>query len=272
MQLHRTFTTHLDIRMVYPGIKSYYENLGYRLVSESPCLVFERGSGLASWISAAPQKWPARVTIQVNSTPAGETEVMLVYDINSTGQLVTPRKQDIWDLEANNLVVSLGGALPPDGQMAVLETKMRTEARVRSGANWFYWIAGLSLVNSVSTLFGGGLSFVLGLGATQIIDAIAFGLKEGLDAQTAGIVTAVAMVMNISLAGIFVLFGIFANKHRRWAFIAGMVLYVLDGVIFVIFPDFLSIIFHLYALYGLFNGLRAIPAQVQKEISVISPV
>jgi len=272
MQLNRTFTTQLDLRMVYPGIKSYYENLGYRLVSESPCLVFERGSGLASWTASAPQKWQARVTVQVDPAASGESQVLLVYDINSAGQLMTDKKQDFWDHEANNLIVSLGGILPPAGPMAALEARRRSEARVRSGANWFYWIAGLSLVNSVSSLLGGGLTFVIGLGATQIIDAIAYGLTEGLDAQTAGIVSAIALIMNVCLAAIFVLFGVFANKQHRWAFITGMVLYALDAVIFIVFPDILSIAFHLYALFGLFTGLRALPAPEKKQASVITPV
>ena len=37
-----------------------------------------------------------------------------------------------------------------------------------SGANWFFWIAGLSLVNSLIILFSGEWSFIVGLGATQI--------------------------------------------------------------------------------------------------------
>ncbi|MCP4560303.1 MAG: hypothetical protein GY837_07230, partial [Bosea sp.] len=36
----------------------------------------------------------------------------------------------------------------------------------RSGANWFYWIAGLSIANSLVILFQGEWGFVVGLGIT----------------------------------------------------------------------------------------------------------
>ena len=45
-------------------------------------------------------------------------------------------------------------------------------AQLRSGANWFYWIAGLSVVNSLIFAFGGKVSFIAGLGLTQIVDGI----------------------------------------------------------------------------------------------------
>ena len=45
-------------------------------------------------------------------------------------------------------------------------------AQLKSGANWFYWIAGLSVVNSLIFAFGGHTSFIAGLGLTQLIDGI----------------------------------------------------------------------------------------------------
>ena len=47
-----------------------------------------------------------------------------------------------------------------------------TLAQLKNGANWFYWIAGLSLVNSAIFAFGGHVSFIAGLAYTQIIDAV----------------------------------------------------------------------------------------------------
>lgn len=46
-------------------------------------------------------------------------------------------------------------------------------AALRNGTAWFFWIAGLSLVNAVITHAGSDLSFVAGLGVTQVIDALA---------------------------------------------------------------------------------------------------
>ena len=47
------------------------------------------------------------------------------------------------------------------------------EGGFHSGANWFYWIAGLSLVNTILLYTGSEWVFVVGLGVTQLIDGIA---------------------------------------------------------------------------------------------------
>ena len=52
-----------------------------------------------------------------------------------------------------------------------------------NGSKWFYWIAGLSIINSVAHLAKGDFSFVIGLGITQIVDAIAFALSRRLAAD-----------------------------------------------------------------------------------------
>ena len=43
----------------------------------------------------------------------------------------------------------------------------------QSGANWFYWVAGLSIVNSIMQHLGGGVFFIMGLGVTSFVDAVA---------------------------------------------------------------------------------------------------
>src|SRR5690348_7668634 len=83
-------------------------------------------------------------------------------------------------------------------------------ARVVSGAKWFYWIAALSMVNSLVAVFGGNFHFVLGLGITSVVDELA---KR---AGSAG--TILDFVINGFVAGVFVLFGIFAVKGQKWAF------------------------------------------------------
>ena len=55
--------------------------------------------------------------------------------------------------------------------------RYRLAQRVKSSANWFYWIAGLSVVNSIVVHTGSSWSFIAGLGITQLIDAV--GAKLG---------------------------------------------------------------------------------------------
>lgn len=51
---------------------------------------------------------------------------------------------------------------------------------IKGGANWFYWIAGLSIINTLIIFFNGDVNFIVGLGLTQIIDAIFYDSPNGL--------------------------------------------------------------------------------------------
>ena len=98
-----------------------------------------------------------------------------------------------------------------------------TEAHLKSGASWFYWIAGLSLINSIVAFTGSDWRFILGLGITQMFDAL------GHDIGSAG--KAVVLALDLVAAGACVCFGVFAHKRHLWAFVVGMVLFALDGLI-----------------------------------------
>ncbi len=122
-------------------------------------------------------------------------------------------------------------------------------AQLKSGASWFYWIAGLSLVNSISAFLGSDWRFVLGLGITQIIDAVGSQLGGGGKVVTLG--------LDVAAAGVLILFGVFGHKRHLWAFIVGMVLFALDSVMFLIAQDWIGVAFHAFVLYCLFRGLQA---------------
>ncbi len=128
---------------------------------------------------------------------------------------------------------------------------------VKGGANNFYWIAGLSVVNSLISIFNGGVTFVVGLGLTQIVDALAFVLARDVP-NGAIIFKVIDLVLSVVISGVFALFGLFAGKAHRWAFITGMVLYALDGLILLAFKDWLGFFFHLYFLWGIWSGLQAL--------------
>lgn len=140
-----------------------------------------------------------------------------------------------------------------ENQFLIVE-RLELEKRMLSGANWFFWIAVLSLINSVILLSSGQWSFLAGLGITQIIDALA----TQISAAGGSGATIIALIMDITVAGFFVFFGLMARKRQGWAFIVGMVLYGLDGLLFLLAQSWLSIAFHLFALYGIYQGLRAL--------------
>ncbi len=121
--------------------------------------------------------------------------------------------------------------------------------QLKSGASWFYWIAGLSLINSIVSFTGSSWRFLFGLGITQIFDA--FGNSIGSGGRGA------ALVLDLAAAGVFILFGVFAHKAHTWAFMLGMVVFALDGLIFLLRQDWIGVAFHLFVLYCLFRGFKA---------------
>jgi GYF domain 2 len=122
-------------------------------------------------------------------------------------------------------------------------------AQVAGRASWFYWIAGLSLINSVISLVGGSWHFLFGLGITEIFDAV-IGKGDGG-------AKAMAFVFDLLAAGVLVLLGVFSTKGHLWAFIVGISLLFVDAVIVLIFQQWLSVALHAYVLFRLFQGMMA---------------
>jgi hypothetical protein len=130
-------------------------------------------------------------------------------------------------------------------------------SRVKSGANWFFWIAAASVINSVAWLSGGDWNFVIGLGTTQFFDIVLGSLGEEAS-DIAGIAFLMNLALDLVIVAIFVAIG-FLSRRRRWIYVTGMVLYALDGILLGwLFEDYLGVIFHLLVLYFLFQGARAL--------------
>lgn len=135
------------------------------------------------------------------------------------------------------------------------------QSQISRSASWFYWIAGLSAINSLILVFEGNMSFVVGLGVTQIIDGIAWSLVQEGAAEA---VVYVGLAISITVSAVFGLFGLAGSKRILSLYILGMVLYTLDGVIFLIFQDWFPFAFHLFALFGLSKAIGSI--KLYKEL------
>lgn len=140
---------------------------------------------------------------------------------------------------------------PPPATAAAASSPPATAAsgRVKSNASWFYWVAALSLVNTISAFTGSSWRFILGLGITQVFDGVGAGLGS------AG--KAVVLGLDLLAAGVCVLLGVFAGKGHQWAFVVGMVLFTLDGLISLLVQDWFGVAFHAFLLYVMFSGFRA---------------
>jgi hypothetical protein len=144
-----------------------------------------------------------------------------------------------------------------------VQDDLMIENRFHSGANWFFWIAGLSLVNSIVVLAESDWNFIVGLGITQIVDGMALALA----AEIGQVSKIIGFGVNALIAGAFCLFGVFARKKHTWAFIVGMILYALDGLMFLLIRDFLGLGFHAFALYCIYSGMKALHQSSETRLS-----
>ena len=138
---------------------------------------------------------------------------------------------------------------PPVNQ-AALEQKLRLQSTVKRGAGWMMAIALFSVVNSALMLTDAKLHFIVGLGITQIADSV--GKVGGAAGSVAG------FIVSLVAAGVFILFWKFAREGQKWAFLVGMILYALDGLIFLGFGLWLDLAFHAFALFNMYKGLAAL--------------
>jgi hypothetical protein len=138
-----------------------------------------------------------------------------------------------------------------------LEEKIKLENAAKGGSSWLIWVGVLSIVNTILSLTKGGLTFFIGLGATQIVDALPAILAKRGGADIATLQT-VAVLFNFSLASVFIIFGLLAKrKQLKWALVVGMVLYALDGLIFIWAKDWFGLAFHAFALFMMYGSLQA---------------
>jgi len=135
-----------------------------------------------------------------------------------------------------------------------------------SGAGWFYWIAVLSLVNSVLFITGSEWGFYISLAVTSIVDGLAMGAIEEFNNPT--IIKSIAFGFNLVITGICGFFGFMAKKKQLWAFYIGMTLLALDGAIMALFQEWISVAFHGYAIFCIFKGTQCAKAMKQIEISM----
>jgi hypothetical protein len=168
----------------------------------------------------------------------------------STSPFPRPRAAAFGPVPAAPLTSSAPAAAParPEARAATGLDREALERRRNGGASWFYWVAALSLINSVGALTGQGWRFIVGLGITQLADALVARTGHGL---------ALVAPVDVALIGGFALLGRYARRGRLWAFGVGAAFYALDGLIFVAARDWIGVAFHAFVLVMAARGFEA---------------
>jgi len=144
----------------------------------------------------------------------------------------------------------------------MLKVPLSSLMRLKSGARWFYWVAGLSLVNTAAGFAGAHIHFVVGLGFTQVVDSVAH--KAGAAA------TLPALVIDVMIAGLFLGIGLWSSRCNQFALGIGMLLYAADAGLLFLTRDWLSVAFHALALFYMYRGFAA--AQQLRGLAALGSV
>lgn len=142
--------------------------------------------------------------------------------------------------------------LPPQVEAKVAELWQHG----RVGANWFYWVALLSLVNSCIAHGGAQTTFALGLGVTMIADGVAVA-AAGQAPDVATAIKIMVIAFDFFVIAMVVLCGWLAGKRYLVIFAIGMFLYLLDGLIYLFFGQWMSVAIHVFALIYMWRGFDA---------------
>jgi hypothetical protein len=137
------------------------------------------------------------------------------------------------------------------------------QAYATVGSN-FYSIAILSLINSVINYFQGSIYFPVGLGVTQIIDVFAYALRQDVP-NASMLFFGIGAALNIMIIGVVALFGFFIKKQNSWLIALGAVLYLLDGLLLLLFQNWVGAGFHAYFLYRIWVSWRPISKLAKME-------
>jgi hypothetical protein len=121
-------------------------------------------------------------------------------------------------------------------------------AEMRMGANWFFWVAILSLISSLLVWYYGFANHLVGLGINEYFAHQAAAGNSG---------PMFALAMSFVFAAILAGFGYFARKGNDVVFILGAFLYFVDAVVLLGYREFFAFSFHIFALYFIFKGLLA---------------
>lgn len=116
------------------------------------------------------------------------------------------------------------------------------QAQIADAANWFYIIAGLSVLNLILIVVNSPIVMAIGLSSAEFAMYMFHGI--------------IGIVLGLVISGFFGVMGLFATQGAKWAFILGMLLYLGDGILTLMGKQYIGVAIHGYALYCLFNGLK----------------
>jgi hypothetical protein len=124
MELNLEVISDQPVPVVEERINAYLSGVGYK---QSQPGVYTRGSLLSTWTSFSLRGWQAQVTTRVTPTADRTTQAVSAFKINATGQLVTRKELQFWEVERGGLEVAI--------QSGVVDA-VRSQHAARQATTW----------------------------------------------------------------------------------------------------------------------------------------
>jgi hypothetical protein len=105
---------------------------------------------------------------------------------------------------------------------------------VRKAANWCYWKAGITVLNSIIGLSGSVWAFFLGMTLPQVFQGFAAGASDELQMKGTNGFHIVAFILSLACAGFMFFLGKKAAKGKKWAVIWGLVIFACDALLYLL--------------------------------------
>jgi hypothetical protein len=128
---------------------------------------------------------------------------------------------------------------------------------VLKAANWFYWKAGLTVINSFIMMTGSLWAFFLGLGITQVFHGVAIGINQEVGEGPGRLFHGIALVLSLFCAGFVAMLGYFGRKGKRWALILGMLIFCFDAILYLVTFSIFGVVLHGFAIFMIYKGISA---------------
>ena len=128
---------------------------------------------------------------------------------------------------------------------------------VRLGVVAFYIIAAATILNSLILQTGRFINLLAGIYLTQVVDAVGQGMRS-LEPEGAPdrFVPLLFLVFDAGIAAVIALLGSVARRVPK-AFVAGIIMYSLDAIVFALVRQWPSVVVHVVILVIVYRGYIA---------------
>lgn len=133
---------------------------------------------------------------------------------------------------------------------AQAEEQAKQEKIISRAPSWFLWIAIFSMLNITFIAFGQNRFFSLGLGVNHAI----LNVFKGASMVLGNNFMLYGYIATYLFSVLYILIWNKSRKKSQKAYLAGLIMYSIDTLVFVLSKEWYNVVFHLFVLWILFVG------------------